>query len=174
MKDIKDIAVALAKNTIEQYVREGTLFEPENLPEELDTTSSGVFVTIRKSGKLRGCIGVIAPTGNSVKADIMMNAVSAATRDPRFAPVSVQELGSLTYSIDILQQPFAVSDIAELDPKSYGVIVRKGSRQGVLLPDIEGVDTTQQQLEIACSKAGIALVDDPEILAFEVIRYGEK
>lgn len=173
--EIKDIAVKIAKESVENFVKYGKVIESEAAPvSQLDADSSGVFVTIKTFGDLRGCIGTVSPTGNSIKKDIILNAVSAASRDPRFSPVSIDELVHLAYSVDVLQTPFPVSGVSALNPKSLGIIVRKTSRQGVLLPDIEGIDNARQQLAIACRKAGISLTDDPEIFAFEVIRYGEK
>lgn len=173
--NVKDIAVSLAKDAVENFIMNGHVIEaPAVLSGQLDVDSCGVFVTLKSLGQLRGCIGTIAGTGNTVKKDIIINAISAATRDPRFSPVTRSELDKLSYSVDVLQAPFSVSDISELDPKSYGVIVRKSFRQGVLLPDIEGVKDVDHQLAIACQKAGISIHEDPEIFAFKVVRYGEK
>lgn len=173
--NIEDTAVSLAKAAVEKFITNGQMIKPlGSLTPPLEADSRGVFVTIKSLGNLRGCIGNVIGTGNSVKQDIVINAISAATKDPRFPPVIQSELDSLSYSVDVLQEPFLISDIAELDPKSFGVIVRKTFRQGVLLPDIDGVEDASHQLSIACRKAGIMMSDDPEIFAFKVVRYGEK
>src|SRR5208283_4171515 len=131
--------VKLVKETVETYVREGRIINP---PEELTpamTERAGVFVSIKKHGELRGCIGTFEPTQASVAEEVIHNAISAATRDPRFLPVASDELKSLTYSVDVLTNPEpATKD--DLDPKKFGVIVECGWRRGLLLPDLEGVN----------------------------------
>ena len=160
----------LARETVETYVRERKLPRPAELTSEM-REKAGVFVSIKKQGELRGCIGTFEPTRSSVAEEIINNAVSSSTRDPRFAPVSPDELDHLTYSVDVLTQPEPVESEADLDPTAYGVIVRSGKRQGLLLPDLEGVDTVKRQIEICRLKAGI-LPDEPvELYRFEVKRY---
>ena len=163
--------VELAKESIEAYV---TVGQPVNLPSPLHDSMSGkagVFVCIKKHGQLRGCIGTFHPTADCVGSETIANAVSAATRDPRFPPVTEDELPELTYSVDVLSCPEKVSGLAELDPRKYGVIVVSGSRRGLLLPDLEGVDTVEEQLRITRLKAGILPDEKIEIYRFEVIRY---
>ena len=163
--------VELARKSIEAYVREGTKISlPDPLPPEM-SAKAGVFVCVKKRGELRGCIGTYLPACDSIGAEIIMNAISAATRDPRFHPVQEEELGELTYSVDILSCPEKVEDVSDLDAKRYGVIVLSGSRRGLLLPDLEGVDTPEQQLQIAKMKAGILPHEEIEIFRFEVKRY---
>ena len=121
---------------------------------------------------LRGCIGTIVPTTSCIAEEIIQNAISASTRDPRFPPVTVEEVGRLVCSVDILGEAEPVSSLEELDVKRYGVIVTKGLRRGLLLPDLEGVDTVCEQVEIACRKAGIRPDEEGVNLArFEVIRH---
>lgn len=163
--------VKLAKDTVETYVREGkTIQPPGELTPEM-TEKAGVFVSIKKKGQLRGCIGTFLPTRENVAQEVIQNAISAATEDPRFLPVDSSELQELEYSVDVLSKPERVKGINELDPKRYGVIVESGGRRGLLLPDLEGVDTTQEQIRIARLKAGISLEEDIELYRFEVKRY---
>ncbi len=164
--------VELAKRAIETYVREGRVISPpEPLPEKMKSRA-GVFVSLKKHGQLRGCIGTFLPTTENLAIEIIKNAISAATQDPRFHPVQEDELEEITYSVDVLSEPEKVHDISELDPKKYGVIVTKGVLKGLLLPDLEGVDTVEEQLRIAKLKAGIPSYDqDVEIYRFSVQRY---
>jgi AmmeMemoRadiSam system protein A len=133
------------------------------------------FVSIKGSrGELRGCIGTISPIQPSLDKEIMANAISASMRDPRFKPVSAAELNDIVFSVDVLSQPEPVNDISTLDPGKWGVIVSQGSKRGVLLPDLEGVDTVTAQLEIAAQKAGIYGMERTSIERFTVDRYKEE
>ncbi len=163
--------VELARKSIEAYIREGkTLDLPEQLPPEM-SGKAGVFVCVKKQGDLRGCIGTYLPVCDSIGEEIIKNAISAATRDPRFSPVSEDELDELTYSVDILSCPEKVTNLSELDPRRYGIIVSSGFRRGLLLPDLDGVDTVEEQVRITKMKAGISLNEEVEIYRFEVRRY---
>ncbi len=162
--------VQLAKDTIEGYVRNGTVIEPGELTPEMKERA-GVFVSLKVGGLLRGCIGTFEPTRDNVAREIIANAVSSATRDPRFPPVSRSELGDLEYSVDVLSMPEPVTDEDQLDPKRYGVIVESGGRRGLLLPDLEGVDTVDKQIEICRAKAGILAGEPIKLYRFEVKRY---
>ena len=134
----------------------------------------GCFVSIKnRDGSLRGCIGTFMPTRESLDAEIVGNAVSAATRDPRFPPMRLEELDTVRISVDVLSRPEQVTEGMELDPARYGVIVAKGGRRGLLLPDLEGVDTVERQLAIAASKGGITDLDGADIYRFTVDRYLE-
>ncbi|MFZ5974099.1 MAG: AmmeMemoRadiSam system protein A [Bacillota bacterium] len=168
--------VRIARKTLESYVRDGRTPEPKDFLEYgedagIFSQPAGVFVSIKKFGELRGCIGTTGPTTDSVAEEIIQNAVSAGTRDPRFPPVTADELEYLDYSVDVLNPPQPVSSKDELDPSVYGVIVENGYRRGLLLPDLEGVDTVERQLEIACKKAGIDPEGEYEISKFTVTRY---
>jgi len=163
--------VKLAKKTVESYVREGRIMSP---PEELTLEMkerAGVFVSLHKHGELRGCIGTIEPSQKNVAEEIIANAISSATRDPRFPPVAPSELKDLEYKVDVLTHPRPVADKSELDPKKYGVIVECGWRRGLLLPDLEGVDTVDYQIEICRRKAGIDPDEPIKLYCFEVKRY---
>ncbi len=164
--------VELAKKTVEEYIRKGTIpSPPSKIPEEMNK-KAGVFVSIKKRGQLRGCIGTFLPTTENIYEEIVRNAIAAATQDPRFSPIQEEELPDLEFSVDILSPPEPVRDLTELDPKNYGVIVMKGWQRGLLLPDIEGVNTVDEQLKIAKLKAGISPFDsDVEIYKFKVERY---
>lgn len=163
--------VELAKKTVEEFVRTGKEIPlPKELTPEM-TAKAGVFVSIKKKGNLRGCIGTFMPYTENVAQEIIKNAISAATQDPRFDPVTEDELNSLAYSVDVLSPPEKVRDITELDPKKYGIIVVHGPRKGLLLPDLEGVDSVEEQLRIAKMKAWINPDEKVEIFRFMVSRY---
>lgn len=146
----EDELVKLARKTVNAFVEHKPLPKAEKLGEK-----AGVFVSIHKDGQLRGCIGTTEPTTADVSEEIVQNAVSAASRDPRFPAIAYWELEDLAINVDVLNPAEPVKDEKELDPKKYGVIVSKGNRRGLLLPDLEGVDTVEKQLEIAKQKAGI-------------------
>lgn len=169
----EDPWVRLARLSLETYLRTGKPLPtlPDDLPDEMTRQAAGTFVSLHKNGQLRGCIGTIAPTTEQVAQEIVQNAVSAGTRDPRFPPVRVQELDELEYSVDVLGQPEPVESAAQLDPKRYGVIVSYGRRRGLLLPDLDGVDAVEQQLAIARQKGGIRAEDPYTIQRFVVVRH---
>lgn len=169
----EDAWVRLARLSLETYIRTGSRLEslPDGLPDELTQRAAGAFVSLHIGGRLRGCIGTIAPTQKNVAQEIVQNAVSAGTRDPRFPPVHEEELDELEYSVDVLGEPQAVDSVEQLDPKHYGVIVSCGTRRGLLLPDLDGVDTVAQQIDIARQKGGIRADDSYRIERFEVVRH---
>jgi AmmeMemoRadiSam system protein A len=163
--------VRLAEETIRNYIQEGRVISP---PEEVTPEMrkrAGVFVSLKKRGQLRGCIGTIEPMEENVAQEIIRNAIAAATRDPRFPPVRPEELDDLDISVDVLTTPEPVKGLEDLDPKRYGVIVECGWRRGLLLPDLEGVDTAEYQIEICRQKAGIGPHKSVQLYRFEVIRY---
>lgn len=194
----EDPYVRLARMTVEAYVSAGGFGAPSReslprighekcglcavfpdgkvlqLPPEMASEKAGVFVSLHKrhkDGELRGCIGTITCTTGCTASEIVSNAVSACSRDPRFSPVEPSELASLVYSVDVLSEPEPIKSLDELDAKRYGVICTKGSRRGLLLPDLDGVENVQEQLEIACRKGGIRLAENPDIERFEVTRH---
>jgi AmmeMemoRadiSam system protein A len=164
--------VELAKNTVERYVRERKVpaVQDENLTPEM-RQRAGVFICLKVRGMLRGCIGTFQPCEPNIAHEIVKNAISAATCDPRFSPVRTDELANLEYSVDVLSDPTPVADRKDLDPKRYGVIVQAGGRRGLLLPDLEGVDSVDEQIRIAMQKAGIPPGTPVELFRFEVKRY---
>ena len=170
IKEMSPLA-KLAKDTVETYVKGGNIPEqPEELAPEMKE-KAGVFVSIHKFGQLRGCIGTFEPTQENVAKEIIANAVSSATRDPRFPAVAPNELEDLAYNVDVLTKPEPIDSKDQLDPKKYGVIVEAGLRQGLLLPDLEGVDSVDSQIDICRQKAGI-MPDEPiNLYRFEVKRY---
>jgi AmmeMemoRadiSam system protein A len=162
--------VKLAKETVESYVREGKKPKPkESTPEMRER--AGVFVSLHKHGQLRGCIGTFKPAKENVAAEIIANAISSSTMDPRFPPVTVSELNDLEYSVDILTEPEPVEDISQLDHKKYGVIVESGSKRGLLLPHLEGVDSVPEQIAICRLKAGISVNEPVKLYRFQVRRF---
>jgi AmmeMemoRadiSam system protein A len=172
IREEEDPHVRLARLTLESYVRDRKVISvPQWVPNEMKEDKSGVFVSIKKQGQLRGCIGTISPTRNNVAEEIIYNAISSGTRDTRFEPVTPEELSKLVYSVDVLKEPEPIVSIDELDVDKYGVIVRSGYRTGLLLPNLEGVETPEQQVQIALQKAGIRPYEDYEMERFEVIRY---
>lgn len=169
----KDNYVKLATDTVDSYIKSRTTPDIDDYDDELKNSQAGVFVSIKKNGDLRGCIGTIAPTCNSIAEEIVQNAISASTKDPRFTPITEDELDSLTISVDVLGEPESVSSLDDLDVKKYGVIVTNGARRGLLLPDLEGVDTPEEQVLIAMQKAGIYPQEPIALERFEVVRHGE-
>ena len=168
----EDPFVRLARASLEAWVKTGkTMAVPEGLPPELLRRRAGAFVSVHKQGRLRGCIGTIGPTEPSLAMEIIRNAVSAAARDPRFEPIRPEELPWLEISVDVLGEAEKISSEAELDVKRYGVIVTCGSRRGLLLPDLEGVDTVAGQVAIARQKAGIRPEEKVSLQRFEVVRH---
>ncbi|MFC1998463.1 AmmeMemoRadiSam system protein A [Chloroflexota bacterium] len=162
--------VALAKSTVEGFIKNGVTPTPVADSDELKERA-GVFVSIKKKGELRGCIGTFEPTKSNVAEEIVSSAIGAAIRDPRFLPITANELADLYYSVDVLSKPEPVANTDELDPKKYGVIVDGMGRRGLLLPNLETVDTVEEQIDIARSKAGLAPDDEIKLYRFEVKRY---
>ncbi|MBR3159788.1 MAG: AmmeMemoRadiSam system protein A [Atopobiaceae bacterium] len=179
-KEHEDAHVRLARLSLESYVRHGRrLSVPADLPAdvrsdaELMGTRAGCFVSLKVDGALRGCIGTIAPTRASLAEEICANAISAGTRDPRFPAVRERELDDLVYDVDVLTAPEPIDSVAQLDPARYGVIVScRDGRRGLLLPDLDGVDTVDEQVRIAAQKGQIDLdFDDYRLERFEVVRH---
>ena len=175
-----DSYVRLARFTIEKYVTEGNIPAfPGDIPDDLlsDMPSAmtdkraGVFVSVHKFGSLRGCIGTTGPVTGSIAEEIISNAVSASSRDPRFSPIRPDELSYLDISVDVLGEPEYIDSPDELDVKRYGVIVSSGMRRGLLLPDLDGVDTVERQISIAMQKGGIRPHEKYRLQRFEVIRH---
>ncbi len=163
--------VQLARATVEAYVRERrTIDPPAQLTPEMEGRC-GVFVSLHQGDNLRGCIGTIEPVRRNVAEEIISNAISAATRDPRFPPLTAAELPGLDISVDVLMPPEPVTSFGELDPHVYGVIVESGQRRGLLLPDLEGVDTVAKQVSIALQKAWIDPQTPYSMYRFRVVRY---
>lgn len=166
-----DPRVHLAKEAVEAYIREGRKVTPRSpLSEELKG-KAGVFASLKKGGALRGCIGTFMGTRDNLAEEIISSAIGSATGDPRFWPVTPEELLELGYSVDVLTLPEPVSGPEKLDAKRYGVIVESEGRRGLLLPDLEGVDTPAQQIEICKQKAGILPWEPVKLYRFEVKRY---
>ncbi len=164
--------VQLAWQTVEAYVTTRRMPDmPQGLPRELTDTRAGAFVSIHAKGRLRGCIGTIAPTRKCLAEEIMHNAVSAAVHDPRFDPIRPDELRWLEISVDVLGEAEDIDSEDALDVRRYGVIVSRDHRRGLLLPDLDGVDTVEQQIAIARKKAGIRAGEKVQLQRFEVIRH---
>jgi hypothetical protein len=163
--------VELARRAVESYAGGGGAIQP---PDELSAgmnERAGVFVSLHKGGELRGCIGTFAPSRRNVAEEIIANAINASMNDPRFEPVMLDELADLEISVDVLTRPEPVADTSQLDPKKYGCIVERGWKRGLLLPDLEGVVTPEQQVEICRRKADIGPDESVKLYRFEVKRY---
>lgn len=163
--------VKLARQALEKYCRGELDKNTLDIPKTLTNKRAGAFVSIKKRGQLRGCMGTIEPVRDNLGYEIVENAISAGTRDSRFNPIDSEELDELEYSVDILGNPEPIKDLKELDPKKYGVIVQSGMRKGLLLPDLEGIDTVEEQLSIAKQKAGISPGEKVQIFRFKVERF---
>jgi len=171
-RDSEDHYRSLARWSLEHKVKSGKeLPFPDDLPDELLESRAGVFVSLHKNGRLRGCIGTIGPTTDNIAREIIQNAVSAGLTDTRFDPVSIAELPYLTYKVDVLSSPEPISSSNELNVRRYGVIVTSGYKRGLLLPNLDGVDTVEEQISIARRKAGISENEKIKLERFEVIRH---
>ena len=168
-----DPIVRLARLTVETFTRTGRAPNlPDDLPQDLLERKAGVFVTIHKQGALRGCIGTISPTCSNIAEEVIQNGISSSSRDPRFPAIREEELDYLEYSVDVLGEAEPIDSPEQLDPKRYGVIVTKRWQRGLLLPNLEGVETIESQVSIAKQKAGIDPADnDVELARFEVVRH---
>ncbi len=156
--------VKLAKRAVENYIEKGEIIEiPDDLPKEMMEKKFGTFITIEKNGQLRGCIGTYLPTKENIAQEIIHNAIAAATEDYRFNPIQKEELSSLSYTVYVLEKPELVKDVKGLNPKKYGIIVRTAPinhsmpKSALLLPDLQGIDTVEKQISIACQKGEIDL-----------------
>lgn len=166
----------LARLTVEKFVLDGEMLE---LPSEIEgqlAERAGVFVTLRTpDGQLRGCMGTIEPARATVAEEVIQNAISAATRDPRFPPVSRDELNGMKYGVDVLAKPEPARGPEDLDPARYGVIVETldRNRRGLLLPSIEGIETIEEQWRAVHLKAGIKPGTPVRVERFTVTRFGK-
>ncbi len=172
MGDSEDLYVRLARESFTAYTLRGEhIAIPEGLPAELTDQRAGAFVSLHEFGELRGCIGTIEATRDCLAEEIICNAISACSQDPRFPAVQPSELDNIVCSVDVLQPPEPIDGPDQLDPKRYGVIVTSGWKRGLLLPDLEGVDTVEYQIDIARRKAGIAPGAHCSLQRFEVVRH---
>lgn len=175
----EDLYVRLARYSLESYITLGKRIgrkdiqteEWKDLDPEMYEKRAGTFVSIHKDGALRGCIGTILPTCSCIADEIMQNAISAGTNDPRFPMIKEDELPYLEMSVDVLDEPEPIDGPDQLDVKRYGVIVTRGRKRGLLLPNLDGVDSIEQQIDIARQKAGIGEDEEYSLERFEVIRH---
>ncbi len=171
-KMTEDKYVQLARYSLESYIKtskEASM--PEELPEDMLYNRAGVFVSLKKDGRLRGCIGTIAATTDNIAREIMQNAISAAVNDPRFPAITEDELPQIVYSVDVLGEAEAIDSPSALDVTRFGVIVQKGNKRGLLLPNLEGVNTIKEQIAISKQKAGIGEHEKVQLYRFEVVRH---
>lgn len=171
-----DSYLKLAKTAVVKYIKEGVVISPPKKLSKGMQKKAGVFVSLhRKSGELRGCIGTFLPTTENIACEIIRNAIAAATDDPRFSPVKAEELPDLVYSVDILSLPKSTKSYKRLNSQKFGLIVSTSDgRRGLLLPDIPGVNTAQEQFQICCLKAGINPKEKVMLQTFTVERHEEK
>ena len=168
----KDDYIDLARKSITSYIERNEIIPvPSELPNEMTLEKAGVFVSLHEEGSLRGCIGTISPVTNCIAEEIIRNAIESATNDPRFSSVTKEEIPYLEISVDVLKAPENISSINELDTSRYGVIVTSGYKRGLLLPNIDGVDTVEEQVKIAKSKGNITDYEEIKLQRFEVIRH---
>jgi AmmeMemoRadiSam system protein A len=171
MQTIQHPYVSLAQESVHHYLNYSEKLScPNPLPNDLKSRS-GAFVSIKKLKQLRGCIGTLEPCEPNLAMEIIENALKAALHDPRFSPITEEELHDLTYSIDVIRPLEKVSDVLELDPKVYGLVVKSNGKQGVLLPDLEGVNSTEEQIQICRAKGRIPKDDPIEMYRFQVKRF---
>jgi len=167
----ESLYVKLARESLTNYLINGDRMDiPSYISPEMKETKTGIFVTLKKEGRLRGCIGTIFPRTENIAQEIIRNAIEAGIHDPRFSPVEEKELKELEFSVDVLTKPKKALE-SELDPKKYGIIVRNKMKTGLLLPDLEGIDTVEKQLEIALQKGNISKNENYTIEKFQVIRH---
>ncbi len=176
LADANMLPQELARLAVETFIREGKVIEPPTDLRGVLATRAGAFVTLRAlDGQLRGCIGTIEPAHSNVAEEIVQNAISAATRDPRLPPVSTTELSHLRYGVDVLSKPEPARGLEDLDPAIFGVIVETldGLRRGLLLPRIEGIESAEEQWRLVHLKAGITLGTPVRVERFSVTRFGK-
>lgn len=169
-KVLKNIIHKIARSAVEKYLQDRVVMDAISKSSFLQEPAAA-FVSLRIDNELRGCLGTIEPTKSNLEEEIIVNAIKAATEDYRFQPIQTHELDAISFSVDVLTKMQAVNDKTELDEKKYGVLVKKGASQGLLLPDLDGVDSVEKQLAIAKQKAGIFDDKDLEIFKFEVKRF---
>ena len=167
----EELPAMLARRAVVEYLTHGQVIDPPEVLPSFMKGRAGAFVTIKKGKHLRGCIGTIEGTKETIAEEIIANAIQAATEDPRFPSVGLEELDDLSFSVDILSPLEPVAELGKLDPKQYGILVRRGRRAGLLLPDIEGINTVDEQIRIAKQKAGIGPDEQVEVQRFRVDRY---
>jgi len=175
----KNPLVLLAKEAVENFIKENKVISPpKNFPNEFLNKKAGTFVTIEKQGELRGCVGTYLPTKENIAQEVIQNAIAAATQDYRFSPLKKEELPCLSYTVYILGKPISVRELKELDPRKYGIIVKSEPMNyfypkiGLLLPGLEGVNTVEDQISIACQKAGInPLKEKFKVYKFKAKKY---
>ena len=165
---------SLAKKTIEIFIKNHKIIDPPgDLPGEMTSQKAGIFVTIHNNKELRGCIGTFLPTEDSIAREIIQNAISAATKDYRFRSIAAEELPNLGYEVSVLSTPEQVKSLDDLDHQKYGVLVKtESNKSGLLLPDLKGVNSPEEQISICCQKGGIDMEKEKLILyRFEVNKY---
>lgn len=173
--EMKQTIPALARLTIETFVTTGAVIKPPDNLADYFKARAGCFVSIKTlDGELRGCIGTVEPSQGTLAEEIITNAINAATRDPRFGPVHADELPNLKYSVDVLSLPEPTT-MDQLEPKTYGVIVEdeNGLRRGLLLPNLQGINSAVQQVAIASGKGGIGHGDIVKLFRFRAERFSE-
>jgi len=170
-----NFCIEIARRAVQAYLEERRIIPvPPDAPPEMLDKMAGVFVSIEKKGELRGCIGTYAPLKSNIVEEVIDNAIAAASRDSRFDPVEKEELPSLDFTVYVLGLPEPVENFRDLDPQKYGVLVKAGGKTGLLLPGLEGIDTSEKQISIACQKADIdPTLEDVKVYKFTADIYRE-
>ena len=163
--------VDLAIRSVKHYLENGEFLPcPNPIPKEMQT-QAGTFVSIKKNGLLRGCVGTISPRYDNIVEEVIKNAIKAAKEDPRFPAIKKNELNELTFSVDVLTPPEKIGNTKLLDVNHYGLIVKQGEKRGLLLPNLENIKTVEQQLKVCLKKGGIKEAENFELYRFKVNRY---
>jgi len=157
-KNQKNQLLSITKKTVEEYVKNGKVLDFTVSDERLNW-KEGAFVTLHKDGNLRGCIGQIIPSEDPLWQVVRDMAIEAATDDPRFSPVSEDELKKLDYEVSVLSTPKKIDDWKKIELGKHGVIVKRGYSSGVFLPQV--ADETGWNLEkflseLCSQKAGLS------------------
>ena len=167
-----DVYVRLARQAIETYIATKRVMKlSETFDPNITKRKAGVFVTIRRDGELRGCIGTIKAKKKCVGEEIIANAIAAACKDERFEPLQPDQLDNLIISVDVIQNLIPILGVADLDSQLYGVMVEWQDHHAVLLPNLPGIDTPEQQISVAKRKAGIDEDEEITLYRFEVKRH---
>lgn len=166
---------ALAKRALQHHLETGAILTPpQDLPAAMLKKRAGVFVTIEKGEELRGCIGTFLPVCSNLAQEIIRNSIAAGTQDYRFSPVQREELDLLSFTVSLLSTPEKVDSLDDFDTRKYGMIMESPltKRRGLLLPNLPGVNTPDQQIEICRQKGGIGPdTEEITLYRFTVIKY---
>ncbi len=175
----KNELLALARKSVEYAVREKKAYEPTASASEVLNEERGAFVTLRKSGELRGCIGYTSAE-KPLYMTVRDTATLAALRDTRFQPVAASELPQIDYEVSVLSPLRRVLDIRQIEVGQHGLLMKNGAYEGLLLPQVPVEEKWDRQrfLEETCAKAGMRSGcwkdENTDIFMFTAVVFGEK